>query len=152
MKKIIRMYKNDTHKKVNARFIIPKPDKKSILISKNLQGGVLMDMGPYISSIPRLFKLKKLKKKKIRIIKNKEKLIISIKFLINFEEGEYQGIFKFGGKYKNEIKVSNGSKESFIERVFSCQIKNLILKTIYKKGKIIKFKKIIVLKIFLMKY
>ena len=29
-------------------------------MSKNLQGGVLMDMGPYISSIPRLFNLKRL--------------------------------------------------------------------------------------------
>ena len=32
MKKIIRMYKNDTHKRINARFVIPKPSKKSILI------------------------------------------------------------------------------------------------------------------------
>ena len=143
IKKIVQMYRNAKHKKINVRFIIPKPDKKSILMSKKLQGGVLMDMGPYISSIPRLFKLKELIKKKIRIIKNKEKLIISIKFLINFEEGEYQGTFKFGGKYKNEIKVSNGSKESFIERVFSPPDKEfLILKTIYKKKeKIIKFKK-----------
>ena len=52
------MYKNDTYKKINAKFVIPKPDKKSILMSKKLQGGVLMDMGPYISSIPRLFNLK----------------------------------------------------------------------------------------------
>ena len=28
-------------------------------MSKKFQGGVLMDMGPYISSIPRLFNLKK---------------------------------------------------------------------------------------------
>ena len=64
MKKITRMYKNDTYKRINAKFIIPKPDKKSILMSKKLGGGVLMDMGPYISSIPRLFNLKKLIKKK----------------------------------------------------------------------------------------
>ena len=60
IKKIVRMYKNDTYKKINAKFVIPKPDKKSILMSKKLQGGVLMDMGPYISSIPRLFNLKEL--------------------------------------------------------------------------------------------
>ena len=53
------MYKNDAYKKIYAKFVIPKPDKKSILMSKKLQGGVLMDMGPYISSIPRLFDLKK---------------------------------------------------------------------------------------------
>ena len=143
MKKIIRMYRNDKHKKINVRFIIPKPDKKSILISKSLQGGVLMDMGPYISSIPRLFKLKKLINRKIKIIKNKDNLIISIKFLMSFKEGDYDGFFKFGGKYKNQIIVSNNKTKSFITRVFSPPhdeklILNLISK---KKKKTIKFKK-----------
>ena len=143
MKKIIRMYRNDKHKRINVRFIIPKPDKKSILISKSLQGGVLMDMGPYISSIPRLFKLKKLINKKVNIIKNKDNLIISIKFLMSFKEGDYDGFFKFGGKYKNQIIVSNKKTKSFITRVFSPPhdeklILNLISK---KKKKMIKFKK-----------
>ena len=143
MKKIIRMYKNDTHKKINATFIIPKPDKKSILISKNLQGGVLMDMGPYISSIPRLFKLKKLINKKIKITKNKDKLIISIKFSMSFKEGDYDGFFKFGGKYKNQIIVSNKKTKSYISRVFSPpHNEKLILSLISKKKKkIIKFRK-----------
>ena len=143
MKKIIRVYKNDIHKKINARFIIPKPDKKSILISKNLQGGVLMDMGPYISSIPRLFKLKKLINKKIKIKKNKDKLVISIKFSMSFEEGSYDGFFKFGGKYKNQIIVSNKKTKSYISRVFSPpHNEKLILSLISKKKKkIIKFNK-----------
>ena len=143
MKKIINIYKKDRYKKINAKFIIPKPDKKSILLSRKLQGGVLMDMGPYISSIPRLFNLKNLKKKKIQITKNKQKLVISIKFFINFEEGEYQGIFKFGGKYSNEIKISNGSKKSLIKRVFSPPDNEfLFLKTISKKKKkVVKIKK-----------
>ena len=143
MKKIIKMYKNDLHKKVNAKFIIPKPSKKSILMSKKLDGGVLMDMGPYISSVPRLFNLKKLKNKKITIKKNKDKLIMSIKFLMSFEEGEYNGFFKFGGKYKNQIIVSNKKTKSSISRVFSPpDNENLILKLISKKSeKIIKFKK-----------
>ncbi len=143
MKKIIRMYKNDIYKKINARFIIPKPDKKSILISKNLQGGVLMDMGPYISSIPRLFKLKKLINKKIKITKNKDKLIISIKFSMSFKEGDYEGFFKFGGKYKNQIIVSNKKTKSYISRVFSPpHNEKLILSLISKKKKkIIKFNK-----------
>ena len=143
MKKIIRMYKNDIYKKINARFIIPKPDKKSILISKNLQGGVLMDMGPYISSIPRLFKLKKLINKKIKITKNKDKLIISIKFSMSFKEGDYDGFFKFGGKYKNQIIVSNKKTKSYISRVFSPpHNEKLILSIISKKKKkIIKFNK-----------
>ena len=143
MKKIIKMYKNDLHKKVNAKFIIPKPSKKSILMSKKLEGGVLMDMGPYISSLPRLFNLKKLINKKITIKKNKDKLIVSIKFLMSFEEGEYNGYFKFGGKYKNQITVSNKKTKSSVSRVFSPpDNENLILKLISKKKeKIIKFKK-----------
>ena len=143
MKKIIRMYRNDSHKKISARFIIPKPNKKSILISKKLQGGVLMDMGPYISSIPRLFKLKKIINKKIKIIKNKDKIIISIKFLINFKEGNYHGLFKFGGKYKNQITASNKKTKSYISRVFSPPYdENLVLSLVSKKKKkIIVFKK-----------
>ena len=143
MKKIIKMYKNDLHKKVNAKFIIPKPSKKSILMSKKLDGGVLMDMGPYISSLPRLFNLKKLINKKITIKRNKDKLIMSIKFLMSFEEGEYNGFFKFGGKYKNQIIASNKKTKSSVSRVFSPpNNENLILKLNSKKSeKIIKFKK-----------
>ncbi len=143
MKTITKIYRDKGYKKINAKFIIPKPYSKSILMSKNLQGGVLMDMGPYISSIPRLFNLKRLKEKKIKITRNKKKLIVSIKFLINFEEGEYQGTFKFGGKYKNEIRISNGRKKIIIERVFSPPDNEfLTLKAISKKNKkIIKFKK-----------
>ena len=143
IKKIIRMYKNDTYKKINAKFVIPEPDKKSILMSKKLQGGVLMDMGPYISSIPRLFNLKKLIKKRIKIKKNKDKIIMSIKFFMNFKEGDYNGFFKFGGKYKNQIIITNKKTKSSITRVFSPPYdENLILKSISKKKeKIIKFKK-----------
>ena len=143
IKKIISMYKYDAYKKINAKFVIPKPDKKSILMSKKLQGGVLMDMGPYISSIPRLFNLKKLKKKRIKVKKNKDKLIMSIEFLMNFKEGDYNGFFKFGGKYKNQIIISNKKTKSSITRVFSPPYdENLILKLISKKKeKIIKFKK-----------
>lgn len=112
-------------------------------MSKKFHGGVLMDMGPYISSIPRLFNLNNLLKKRIRIIKNKEKLIMSIKFLINFKEGDYDGIFKFGGKYINEIKIINKDKKSFIKRVFSPPSNEcLIFKSINKKREnIIKLKK-----------
>ena len=143
MKKMIRIYRNDIHKKINAQFIIPRPHKKSILVSKKLLGGVLMDMGPYISSIPRLFKLKKIINKKIKIIKNKDKLIVSIKFFISFKEGDYSGLFKFGGKYKNQITVSNKRGKSYILRVFSPpHDEKLTLRSILKKKqKIVKFKK-----------
>ena len=143
MKKIIKIHKKDKFKKVNANFTIPKPNKNSILISKKLQGGVLMDMGPYISAIPRLFNLKTLIRKKIRIKRNKDRLIISIKFSLNFKEGKYDGLFRFGGTYKNQIKISNKYDVSIINRVFSPpDDENLNLEYISKrKKKNIKIKK-----------
>ncbi len=102
-----------------------------------------MDMGPYISSIPRLLNLKTILKKKVKIKRNKEKLIISIKFLISFKEGDYNGIFEFGGKYRNQLKVSNNNKKKIIERVFSPpDTESLSIISISKKDKkIIKLKK-----------
>ena len=143
MKKIIKLHKYDNFKKIDSKFIIPKPDKKSLLMSKKFHGGVLMDMGPYISSIPRLFDLKTMLNKQIKIKKNKEGLIISIKFLINFKEGKYNGVFEFGGTYKNQIKISNKNKTSVINRVFSPpDNENLYLKLISKKNeKILRLKK-----------
>ncbi len=143
VKKLIKEYKNAKFKKIYAKFIIPKPGKKSILMSKKLHGGVLMDMGPYISSIPRLFNLKKLLKKRVKIIKNRDKLIMSIKFLLKFDKGDYNGIFKFGGEYKNEIKIANKIKKILIERAFSPpDNENLILKSkVKEKHKITKLKK-----------
>ena len=136
MKKIVKMFKNDSYKRIIAKFIIPTPDKKSLLMSKKFQGGVLMDMGPYISSIPRLFNLKKLLRKNVKVKKNKQKLITSIKFGINFKEGRYDGIFEFGGKYQNQISISNKNKKSIIKRVFSPpDDQNLSLKLISKKSK-----------------
>jgi len=136
IKKIIKMYKSNSYKKIYAKFIIPKPNKESILMSKKLQGGILMDMGPYISSIPRLFNLKTILSKKIKIKKNKEKLITSIKFLINFKEGRYNGIFEFGPKYKNQITISNKNKKTIVKRAFSPpDDQNLDLRLISKKSK-----------------
>ena len=136
MKKIIKIHKKDKFKKINANFIIPKPNKNRILMSKKLQGGVLMDMGPYISAIPRLFNLKTLINKKIKIKRNKDKLIITIKFSLNFKEGKYNGLFKFGGTYKNQIKISNKNGVSIINRVFSPpDDENLNLDHIFKKRK-----------------
>ena len=143
MRKVIKMYRSNSYKKIYAKFIIPKPNKENILMSKKLQGGILMDMGPYISSIPRLFNLKTILSKKVKIKKNKEKLITSIKFLIKFKEGRYNGIFEFGRKYKNQITISSKNKKSIVKRVFSPpDDQNLDLRLISKKGeKIVKLKK-----------
>ena len=142
MKRIIKMHKYDRFKKIYSQFVIPKPHRKSLLMSKKFHGGVLMDMGPYISSVSRLFNLTTILNKKIKIKKNKERLIMSIRFLINFKEGKYNGVFEFGGKYKNQIKISSKNKTSIINRVFSPpDNENLNLKLIsQKKKKIIKLK------------
>ena len=68
---------------------------------------------------------------------------MSIKFLMNFKEGDYNGFFKFGGEYKNQIIITNKITKSYITRVFSPPYnENLILKSISKKKeKIIRFKK-----------
>ncbi len=143
MKKIIKIHKYDKFKRIYAKFIIPKPDKSSILISKKLEGGVLMDMGPYISSVARLFNLNTLLNKNVKIKKDKAKLITSIEFLINFKEGNYKGIFEFGGKYKNQLKIISENKSSIVERVFSPpENENLNLELITKNNtKNIKLKK-----------
>ena len=101
------------------------------------------DKGPYISAIPRLFNLKRLVSKKIEIKKNRENLITSIKFTFNFKEGKYNGIFKFGGKYKNQIKISNKYNSSIIKRVFSPpDDENLFLRlNSKKKQRIIRLRK-----------
>ena len=58
-----------------------------------------MDMGPYISSIPRIFELKTIINKNVKVKENNNNLIIFLKFQINYKEGKYNGIFQFGGKY-----------------------------------------------------
>ena len=119
IKKIKKIFDQDKKKKIDASFIIPMPNKRSILLSKKLGGGVLMDMGPYISSIPRIFNLKNIINKKISVKKNKSKLIVSIQIHIIFKEGEFKGKFAFGGKYKNKLKIKNNLKTAEIQRVFS---------------------------------
>ena len=65
IKKTKKLFNQKEKKIIEASFTIPMPKKNSILLSKKLGGGVLMDMGPYISSIPRLFKLTKVISKTI---------------------------------------------------------------------------------------
>jgi len=52
-------------KHIHANFIIPYPNKGSILISKKMNGGALMDMGPYAAAVSRIFGQKKIISKKI---------------------------------------------------------------------------------------
>ncbi len=111
-------------KKIKCNFTIPMPAKNSLLQSKSFKGGVLMDMGPYASSIARIFFDEKILSKKVFIKRNKNKLITSLKFLITYKSKIYVGNFKFGGIYKNEMHVYNKKSILQLNRVFSPPSKN----------------------------
>ena len=57
-------------------------------------------MGPYIASIPRLFNLNKIKSKKIKIVKNKNRLIVAIQFQIFFNKVKYFSLQYFRQRCK----------------------------------------------------
>ena len=140
IKKIKKIFNLNKNKTIEASFIIPMPKKKSILLSKKLGGGVLMDMGPYISSIPRLFKLKNIIKKNISIKKNKNKLIIFIHFLLKFKEGLFKGKFAFGGNYTNKLVIKNNISKVVVERIFSPPDDQPLYLEYYNKKKLKKIK------------
>ena len=78
-----------------------------------------MDMGPYISSIPRIFNMKNILKRKINIRKIKKFNYFINKFNIKFENGVYNGKFSFGGNYCNQLKITQNKNYTQIKRVFS---------------------------------
>ena len=120
IKKVVGLTKKTKEiNKVNTNFTIPLPSNKSILMSKKLQGGVIMDMGPYAASIHRIFFNQNITYSKISFKKNKNYLPTSFKLEIKYKEKSYSGLFKFGGKYMNEIEIFTNKKKFLIERVFS---------------------------------
>ena len=129
--------------KVITNFTIPFPSDKSILMSKKLQGGVIMDMGPYAASIHRIFFNQNIIFSKMSFSKNKNYLPISFKLEMKYKKQSYSGLFKFGGKYKNEIEIFTDKKKLLIERVFSppdnLKLKIKILENF--KTRLIKLKK-----------
>ena len=140
IKKIKKIFNNNKYKNIEAKFCIPMPVKNSILRSKKLCGGVLMDMGPYLSSIPRIFNLNNIIDKKILIKKNLDKIIISINFLIKFNEGNYKGRFVFGEKYINKLEIKDNSKSAIITRVFSPPDDQVLYLKFRQNNKLTKFK------------
>jgi len=139
VKKLLNLCSSKHIDKINAKFVIPFP-KRGIRTSNKLGGGALMDMGPYIAAVPRLFNLNKIKSKKIQISKNKNNLIVSINFKIIFNKLIYNGLFKFGGDYKNELIVNLTNKSFKIERVFSPPEKNDLSIFVNSNGKKMKMK------------
>ena len=119
IKKSLMIIKNKKILKIHVNFIIPLPPKKSILLSRRLHGGVIMDMAPYAAAIHRIFLNKKIIKKKITTKENKNKLPVEMNLKLLCENITYQGKFKFGGKYKNQIEIFYGNHKLKIKRVFS---------------------------------
>lgn len=129
-------------KNIHANFIIPYPNKSSILISKKLAGGALMDMGPYAAAIPRVFSFKKIISKKVIIVKNDFKLITQFNLLCEYKKMTYSACFKFGGEYHNELFLHTENKSIKLERIFSPPNDQKLSLFIKKNGvtKIIKIK------------
>lgn len=120
IKKLLKIVKNK--KKINkviVNFVIPMPAKKSLLLSKKFKGGVIMDMGPYIASINRIFFDGKITKKKIIIKKNLKNLPISVNLKIQYNNKKFEGLFKFGGDYINQVVFFTKTKKIKLSRVFS---------------------------------
>ena len=104
--------------RLNANFLIPKPDKNSILSSKKLKGGVVMDMGPYISAVSRLF-FKSPPKKIIKNITYKNKISSKIDVLFIYKDAYFLGKFSHDDNYKNFIEKYFKDKILKLSRVFS---------------------------------
>ena len=122
--------------KINANFTIPKPPKGSILLSKKLKGGVIMDMGPYAASLQRIFFNTKIIERKIFIKYDKKKLPIEINLNFFYKNKTYDGKFKFDGKYKNQIIIFSKNCKVKISRAFSPPEDSDLYLTIYKKNSI----------------
>ena len=119
--KKIKNFLNNNNELVSlkANFTIPMPKKNSLLMSNYYKGGSIMDMGPYASSLHRIFFNKKIVSLKIIIKRNTKKLPIFFEIKVNYRNKYFLGKFKFGGKYKNEIFFFTKKKIFHIDRVFS---------------------------------
>jgi len=125
---------------VNANFIIPMPKKKSLLMSKKLSGGCMMDMGPYAAAVPRLFCSGKLIKMEKIIKKNKKGLIVSFSILCQFKKTTFHGFFCFGGEYKSNLIFVSKNKYVELNRVFSPPFDKKLTIVFKNKNKIYKKK------------
>ncbi len=109
----------DNIEQILVNFTIPMPKKSSLLLSKKFNGGVIMDMGPYVSSIKRIFFKDRYIKKYLILKKNLFGLIISLDIILKFETKIFIGTFKFGGDYKNNIFIKCKNKSIEADRLFS---------------------------------
>ena len=139
IKSTLNEIKKKEIKKVRAKFLIPKPKKKSILLSYKLKGGVIMDMGPYIAAVSRLiFKSKPKKMTKNIILSNK--ITKKLKIFFTYENSFFSGEFSHDDNYKNLLEIYLKDRVIKLSRVFSPPPKEN-LQTIEIKENITKTKK-----------
>ena len=126
-----------------VNFTIPMPKKNSLLLSKKFKGGALLDMGNYAAAVNRILINEKLKRKSIIIKKNINKLVTSFDIFLQYRTKIFNGTFRFGGEYKNEILIYVKNKSIEIQRFFSPPDDLKLKIKINKKNqsKIIKIKK-----------
>ena len=78
-----------------------------------------MEMSPYAAAINRILIKENLQKKSIIIKKNMNGLIISFDVFLKYKTKIFNGTFKFGGDYKNELLIYCKNKSIEIRRIFS---------------------------------
>jgi len=118
MKSVLNEVNKNKIIRLNANFLIPKPDKNSILSSNKLKGGVVMDMGPYIAALSRLF-FKSVPKRMIKNIIFKKKMSSKIEILFIYKDKYFFGKFSHNDSYKNFIEVYFKDRMIKLSRVFS---------------------------------
>jgi len=103
---------------ISVNFCIPKPNKKSILNSKKLMGGVLMDMGPYFASTIRIL----LKEKPLKLYTNIKwaNLPESLSCYAIFRKSiTFHAYFSHNSNYENSLKIITTGGNFYLNRVFS---------------------------------
>tara|TARA_A100000164_G_C21925425_1_gene782812 strand:- start:1652 stop:2563 length:912 start_codon:yes stop_codon:yes gene_type:complete len=118
MKFALNQIKKDEIISINANFLIPKPSKDSIHSSRKLKGGVIMDMGPYIAALSRLF-FKSLPEKIIKNVDYRNKISSKLEILFIYKGSYFVGKFSHDDEYKNFIKIYSKNKVIELSRVFS---------------------------------
>ena len=117
--KEIDLLKNLNH--VDARFIIPKLEKKNFRNLIKYGGGCLFDMGSYAAATFRIFINENFRKVTFyKLLKeNKKGLNISFKIYIIVGKKSFFGYFSHNGEYENSLSLFTKQKKVIINRVFS---------------------------------
>ncbi len=117
--KEIDSLKNLNH--VDARFIIPKLEKKNFRNLNKYGGGCLFDMGSYAAATFRIFINENFRKVTFyKLLKeNKKGLNISFKIYIIVGKKSFFGYFSHNGEYENSLSLFTKRKKVTINRVFS---------------------------------